>query len=61
MSHNGAQPRIGHVGMYTAIIIRMYGVAMRSVFRYEQTHVATYADERPDQRPDLCRRQSVAR
>lgn len=61
LSHTGYQPAFWHVGLYTPILIIMYGVAVRSVFHYEKTHVAAFADQVPDQRPDLSLAQSVAR
>jgi cation:H+ antiporter len=61
LSHNGNQPTVGHVGIYTPILAVMYVVAMRTVFRYERTHVAAFVDHAPDQRPDLSLRQSLLR
>jgi cation:H+ antiporter len=39
----------------------MYGVAVRTVFHYERTHVAAFANHAPDQRPDLSLDQSARR
>lgn len=61
LTHNGRQPTLGHVGMYTPILAVMYIVAMRIVFRYEQAHVAAFVDHAPDQRPHLSLRQSMLR
>jgi cation:H+ antiporter len=38
--HNGYSPSLWRVGFYTPLLIAMYGIAMRNVFRYERTHVA---------------------
>jgi cation:H+ antiporter len=61
LSHNGQQPRLWHIGLYTPIIIVMYAVAVRTLFRYEQRDVAAYTDFAPDQCPHLSLRQSVLR
>jgi cation:H+ antiporter len=62
ISHNGAQPpRFWHVGLYTPIIMIMYAVAVRTVFRYEKGHVAAFTDHAPDQCPHLSLGQSVLR
>jgi cation:H+ antiporter len=61
LSHNGYQPALWHVGLYTPILVIMYGVAVRNVFHYEKTHVAAFTDHAPDQRPELNLAQSVLR
>jgi cation:H+ antiporter len=61
LSHNGYQPNLWHIGLYTPILVIMYIVAMRSVFHYEKTHVAAFADHAPDQRPDLTLVQAITR
>jgi cation:H+ antiporter len=61
LAHNGKQPTLWHIGIYTPILIIIYAVAMRTVFRYEQAHVAAFVDHAPDQRPDLSTSQSVQR
>lgn len=61
LSVNGSSPAIGHVGLYAPFLVLMYGVAVRSVFHYEKTHVAAYADHLPDQRPDLSLGTAVLR
>lgn len=61
LSHQGPQPALGHLGLYTPILVVIYAVAVRSVFRYEKAHVAAFTDHAPDQRPDLSLVQAVAR
>lgn len=61
LSHNGAQSRLWHIGLYSPIIIVMYAVAIRTVFRYEKTHVAAFTDHEPDKRPHLSLGQSIFR
>jgi len=61
VSQNGYQQAIWHVGLYSPIAFIMYGVAVRSVFQYEKTHVAAFTGHAPDKRPELSLRQAVAR
>jgi cation:H+ antiporter len=42
---NGNTWAIGHVGLYTPVIVLLYIVAMRTVFRYEKEHLEAYAEE----------------
>ena len=52
---------IGHVGIYTPLIIILYAVAMRTVFRYERAQMAAYAEERAERYPEIKLRQAVQR
>jgi cation:H+ antiporter len=61
LSNNGPQPRLWHIGLYTPIIFALYAVAVRTIFRYEKSHVAAFTDSAPDQRPCLSLKQSVLR
>lgn len=61
LSHNGYPQGLGHLGLYSPILVLMYVVAMRSVFHYESTHVAAVTDHAPDQRPELSLKQAVRR
>jgi cation:H+ antiporter len=61
LSHNGYSQAVGHLGLYSPILVLMYAVAMRSVFHYESTHVAAITDQAPDKRPDLSLPQAVQR
>ncbi len=47
LAHNAGTPALGHVGLYTPVIMVMYGVAMRTVFRYEREHYSAYVEEAP--------------
>lgn len=58
---NGSIPAIGHVGFYTPILIVLYGVAMRTVFRYEKRALAEFAEAEEDQYPDLTLAQALLR
>jgi len=49
LAHSGMHLSVGHVGLYTPIILVIYALAMRTVFRYEQMQelpVADVADKR---------------
>ncbi|MEW6765742.1 MAG: sodium:calcium antiporter [Pseudomonadota bacterium] len=39
LAQQGPQPVIGHVGLYTPVILILYLVALRTVFVYESNHV----------------------
>ena len=54
-----------HIGIYTPIIILLYGVAIRTVFLYEKAQIASFIEKEPDQYPgrslrDLAIRYTVA-
>jgi cation:H+ antiporter len=51
----------GHVGVYTPIIVVLYVVAMRTVFRYERVQLATYTEERAERYPEITLRRAVQR
>jgi cation:H+ antiporter len=52
---------LGHVGLYTPLIIVLYAVAMRTVFRYERVQMAAYAGEHAERYPEISLRQAVQR
>jgi cation:H+ antiporter len=52
---------IGHVGIYTPLIVILYAVAIRTVFRYERAQMAAYTEERAERYPDISLRQAVRR
>lgn len=49
--------KIGHVGISTPIIVLFYGLAMRTVFRYERQEQERYVEKVTERYPDirLCR------
>ena len=61
LSQNGAFVAVGHVGLYTPLIVVMYVVAMRTVFRYERVHIAAFTKEEPDRYPYLTLRGAIVR
>lgn len=58
LSHSGTLPVLGHVGIYTPIIIVMYAVAMRTVFRYEREHISATAEGAAERYPGLTLKQA---
>jgi cation:H+ antiporter len=54
-----AFPSIGHVGLYTPVILLLYLLAMRSLYRYEQAQVSEYVEERADLYPDMSLKQAI--
>ena len=51
----------GHVGYYSLLLIVLYMIAMRTVFRYEMKEVAEFTDQEPDGYPQVTLRQTVLR
>ena len=56
---DGGLPAIGHVGLYTPAILLLYGLAMRSLYRYEKAQVSEYVEERAEHYPDVTLSQAV--
>jgi cation:H+ antiporter len=52
------QLAIGHVGAYSVVIVLIYAVAMRTVFRYERAEHAAYTEERAERYPHISLRQA---
>lgn len=52
---------LGHVGIYTPVIVLLYAIAMRTVFRYEQQQMKTYAERVAARYPAITLRQAVFR
>ena len=52
-------PALGHVGLYTPIILLLYVLAMRSLYRYEQANVSEYVEDRAELYPDITLQQAV--
>lgn len=49
-----------HVGPYTPVIIALYAIAMRTVFRYERAQIAERVEEAATRYPDITLRQALA-
>ncbi|MBW8329123.1 MAG: sodium:calcium antiporter [Thiobacillus sp.] len=56
---DGTFPSIGHVGLYTPVILLLYLLAMRSLYRYEQEQVSEYVEDRAELYPDTSLKQAV--
>jgi cation:H+ antiporter len=52
-------PAIGHVGISSLIIVAIYAIAMRTVFRYERKQLAEYREEAVERYPKTSLRQAV--
>jgi cation:H+ antiporter len=50
-----------HIGFYSPVILVLYLVAMRSVFRYETEQIEKFIEAEVDAYPDLTLRAAVAR
>ena len=55
------QLAVGHIGVYSVVIVLIYAVAMRTVFRYERAEQAAYTEERAERYPDISLRQALWR
>ncbi len=56
---DGTFPSIGHVGLYTPVILLLYLLAMRSLYRYDQEQVSEYVEDRAELYPDTSLKQAV--
>ena len=52
---------LGHMGAYSIVIVLVYAVAMRMVFRYERAEQQAYTEERAERYPDVTLRQAATR
>ena len=52
-------PALGHVGFYTPVILLLYLLAMRSLYRYEQSQVSEYVEDRVELYPHTDLKQAV--
>jgi cation:H+ antiporter len=55
----GSMPSIGHVGFYTPVILLLYLLAMRSLYRYERAQVSEYVEDRAELYPGANLKQAV--
>jgi cation:H+ antiporter len=55
----GTMPSIGHVGLYTPVILLLYLLAMRTLYRYEQSQLTEFVEERAELYPQVSLRQAV--
>jgi cation:H+ antiporter len=52
---------LGHVGIYSPVILVLYIIAVRTVFRYETRHLRAAVDKEPDKYPQISLRQAIIR
>jgi len=55
----GTFPAIGHVGLYSPVILLMYLLAMRSLYRYEKSQVSEYVEDRVELHPEMSLKQAI--
>jgi len=60
LSGHGPAPAIGHVGVSSAMVVVLYGIAIRTVFRYERRQIGAYTEEAVEQYPRVSLRQAAA-
>jgi cation:H+ antiporter len=51
---------VGHVGLYTPVIILLYCVAMRSIFLYERDQMSAFVEDVSERYPAITLRHAVA-
>jgi cation:H+ antiporter len=56
---DGGFPSIGHVGLYTPVILLLYLLAMRSLYRYERDQRSEYVEDRAEFYPGTSLKQAV--
>lgn len=59
LAQSGYVWRIGHVGLYTPIILMVYAIAMRTVYRYERAHLDAYTEQSVERYPSLTLREAA--
>jgi cation:H+ antiporter len=59
LAQSGYVWRIGHVGVYTPIILMVYAIAMRTVFRYERAHLDAYTGQSVERYPAMTLREAA--
>lgn len=56
---DAAIPALGHVGFYAPVILVLYFLAMRSLYRYELAQVSEYVEDRAELHPDISLKQAI--
>jgi cation:H+ antiporter len=59
LAANGMNLAIGHVGIYTPLILLLYALAMRTIFRYEQMRERPAAEAEAERYASTTLRQAV--
>ena len=60
LAATGVQWSVGHVGVYSIVILVLYAVAIRTVFLYERRNTAESAAEVAERYPDITLRRAAA-
>jgi cation:H+ antiporter len=55
----GTTLSLGHVGLYSPLILLLYLLAMRSLYQYEKAQVSEYVEDRVERHPDMSLKQAV--
>ncbi len=50
---------VGHIGLYTPVILLLYLLAMRSLYRYEREKMSEYVEERVELHPEMSLKQAI--
>ncbi len=61
LAANGASMAIGHVGTYSPVLLVIYAVAVRTIYRYERRQIAKFPSESIERHPDTTITQAGAR
>ena len=61
LSGNGGNIAFWHIGFYSYVIIFLYIIAMRTVYRYEMQQIEVFAEKEPDRHPEISLDQAVLR
>ncbi len=61
LSSSGFTMTLGHIGVYSVLIVVLYAVAMSTVFRYERKQLAAFAAAEADRFPEVTLRQLTIR
>jgi cation:H+ antiporter len=59
LDHAGMSPSLGHVGVYTPLIVLVYLVAMRAVYSYEHRTLSEYTEVSAERYPDVTLRSAI--
>jgi cation:H+ antiporter len=59
LTRAGTMPSLGHVGYYAPVILLLYGLAMRSLYHYEQVQISEYVEDRAERYPDMRLMQAI--
>lgn len=61
LASNGAPLAIGHVGAYSLMIVIIYAVAVRTVYRYERRQIAEFPSDTIERHPEISVEHAVGR